>query len=565
MPHETDEGQDPKIRYVSAVSDTLHGNGLWRGQLVHPQFGTVNEDNVPTGTSIEDVVASGDPITDTKGLGIRLFWRRPAGVVPHFFIRDDAYAEAMRTAYPAFHHAAVRVLAEHIRATGYEGLRRLVVCAAFPKQPFKIGRVRTEQTFCVNGTTYRPDIVVEHAEAGYPRIELEVVNRHPPEQERLEAAEVEGALVLCMGIYDTVQKHILNGASPRFVPRDDELLAMLCRLRFTDLQRRDSAARYSFHVVWRDQETVAYLRELGEVADSVAHRVRAWTKEVLRALPTLRDEDRTGVDPLLQPLLMRRARPYVEDVEEWAVSRVGAHFDRDGVVQVPELTNEVDKVLRDYAAVTDMPSGVRAAVTTFRRQRNDVNHALNALLDAAERVYEALLLRWERNAAHQRSVSLADVRRMRAEEVARAGRLRSVEALRRVLASARVIARGYAELVSVVNSLPAPDGPIRIHRRGERAGQIGRLFVPVNAADFREMAEHIKQRVRDFHSIPSCVQDAQLALSLIDTPASALPPDIATTVAVLAQALKNTPFPDESEIDALVANYAERTESRHVR
>lgn len=384
MPRDYRKTQDPQIRYVAAVTNTRHGNGLWRGQLVHPEFGTVNDDGEPTGTSIEDVVASGDPVTDTKGLGIRLFWRRPANVVAHFFVRDDTYAEAMRTAYPAFHHAAVRVLAAHIREGGWKALRRLVVCSTFPKKPFKIGRVDTERTFCINGETYRPDIVVEHAEPGYPRIELEVVNRHWPEPSRLHAARTEGALVLCMNIYDIVQSHILSGASASFIPPDDELLNMLSRARFADVQRKDSADHCTFQIVWRDRETVKYLEELHEVASVAEKRVRGFSQEIKLALHTWQNQrDSDTTPPLFYPLLNLRGAISVNAVEDWLAGHVGAYFDSEDGLHIAALETEIEPVLRDYESARHLPPGVADAVADLRAAERSTSAALNGLLDSA--------------------------------------------------------------------------------------------------------------------------------------------------------------------------------------
>ena len=477
MPRDDPKTQDPQIRYVAAVTNTRHGNGLWRGQLVHPEFGTVNDDGAPTGTSIEDVVASGDPITDTKGLGIRLFWRRPANVVAHFFIRDDTYAEAMRTAYPAFHHAAVRVLAAHIREGGWRALRRLVVCNAFPKKPFRIGRVDTERMFCINGEAYRPDIVVEHAEPGYPRIELEIVNCHPPTTARLRAAQTEGALVLSMNIRPIIQTHILNGASAGFVPPDDELLEMLSRARFADVQRKDSADHCTFRVVWRDRDTVKYLEELREVASAAEKRVCDFLQDARLALHTWQNQrDSDAAPPLFHPILNRRGGIEVDVVEDWLAGRVGAYFDSEDGLHIAALASEVEPVLRDYEAARYLPPGVADAVADLRAAERSASAALNGLLDLAEVLAPLLAAASERERQAdllQRLLDLATERRNICRRLRRGGYARHTN-LGALYAIRTVLPRVMAE--NDKNALRQNAANLNLLLEGSQGPEVEHLF-----------------------------------------------------------------------------------------
>jgi hypothetical protein len=542
MPRDDQNTQDPQIRYVAAVTNTRHGNGLWRGQLVHPEFGTVNDDGEPTGTSIEDVVASGDPITDTKGLGIRLFWRRPANVVAHFFIRDDTYAEAMRTAYPAFHNAAVRVLAAHIREGGWKALRRLVVCSAFPKKPFKVGRVDIERSFCINGETYRPDIVVEHAEPGYPRIELEVVNRHWPEAARLRAARTEGALVLCMNIYDISQAHILNGASASFVPPDDELLEMLSRARFADVQRKDSAEHCTFQIVWRDRETVKYLEGLTYSVDSVIRHVTDFTQSVSQAVEQIRAQKVTPWPSCVRPLTARRGPVTSEFVEDWLLQNVGMNFSDEGVLQIPALTREVDRIVSDYAAATNLPPSVRAAASALAQRRSAVDEAVNALLDLAEPLHRLLA---QKRARH------ATATEMQAR-----------------LSAARLIVRWSCRAAEDYKALsarvPAAESSVRVHRRGAGAGQTA-LPCPISlvSLDFSAKAESLRKTLRALRTLMHEAPEGRSLVELLEMEESALPGDTVREIASLAARLDGIVLPTEPEVDRLVTLYNARMGVNH--
>lgn len=535
MPRDTAERQ---ARFVTAVENTKHHYGLWRGQLVHPQFGVVTDEGEPAGVTMSEVIESGDPITDAKGLGIRLFWRAPKGVIPHFFIRDDHYAALMEAAGSRFHDAAVRVLANFIREEGYSGLRSLVACKAFPKTPFAFGGVYVERDICVNGVPYRPDITVEHAVAGYPRIELEVVNQHPPKSDRLRAARAEGALVLSMNIYDLVQHYILDGRSRDFVPPDDELLARLKNLRFADVKRGDSTEHHTFQAQWLDKEQVPYLRGLcvdvevlaGRVKRAIETCARLSGKEVLNAVWNVP----------LEPQYLA-----LERVEDWVVRSADLRFSSDDSVAMPFEIRTVDKVLKNWAGAAIVPPGVALALADLRRARKSLNSEINKLIDIAESCWVSAV-------------------KARQEELDGEVPIRRAGAARKFRVLLLGVEKDFRLLeVDMQKFIGAnAGGAVRVHRRGPLAGNLARPNALQHAL-MLSRAEKLRQQLKDAYDFAYASPEGAPLRDLLRLPEdTVLPAMLRREVEALAEVLNSPALPTEQDISRLVKNINVNYEAR---
>lgn len=595
MPRDTQSTQE---RFVAANRDTKHHHGLWRGQLVHPQFGVVTGEDVPLGVPMEDIVASGDPITDAKGLGIRFFWRAPKNAIPHFFIRDDHYFAVMQSAFPTFHHAAVRVLAKYVEETGYAGLRKIVACDAFPKTEFSFG-VFVEHPIVVNGTKYQPDILIEHHAEGYPRIELEVVNRHWPEPGRLRAARAENALVLCMNIYDLVQECVMDGKTETFVPSDRDLLERLKRLRFTDGKRGDSAEHHNFQLVWLDKEHVPYLRGLRK-------ELRSWVSAVVKATDTC--DSLSGGDALDRIWICRMALKWhnYEQTESWALARAGMEFNADDRVAMPSAVKEIDSLIQSWANASVTPPGIAREISELKTARKKLNLALDGLLSAAERMHDRALevrreeiileeaeeaarmaerdrlredayrQRMAEEAERQRLAEEARVARAQAESEAEAVRRvaeEEAEAIRKVRAPYEKAAKtlnhcrsGLSDAVAAFKDLKRraerETSQVRIHRRGPLAGQVAKPYTNMRA-QLAEEARDILQKVQTFRD------GAQPFLGFWDAHEKERPDCVAEHMRNIGEAtddvldlLASSDLPTKAEVDALVQLLTKNFEDR---
>lgn len=226
---------------LTAPEDTKRGYGLWRGEVIHP-----------ADPRMDEILASGDPITDTKGLGLRYTPVRGGSRVEHFRANTEQLSAALDGVFPDVHNAVVRLVAEDIRARGFEALKDWCVSSALP-EPFEVWEVRTE----MRCDGYRPDICVRHPEGG--QIELEVVNTHAPEAGRLDKAWDAGHIVLSMRIRDVVEK-IVFSAGRGVVPEDDELRALLKGKRFR-LSGRSQIPR-AVAQKWKDLNLAVYAQTL---------------------------------------------------------------------------------------------------------------------------------------------------------------------------------------------------------------------------------------------------------------------------------------------------------------
>jgi hypothetical protein len=72
MPRGTQQTQG-----ITALEHTKRGYGLWRGEVIHPDDPRMDE-----------IIASGYPITDTKGFGLHYVPVRGAGRIAHFRAHD---------------------------------------------------------------------------------------------------------------------------------------------------------------------------------------------------------------------------------------------------------------------------------------------------------------------------------------------------------------------------------------------------------------------------------------------------------------------------------------------
>jgi len=241
MTHDDVETQEA-VDGLTAFEDTKRGYGLWRGEVIHP-----------ADPRMDMILASGDPITDTKGLGLRYTPIRRAGALPHFSVRDrEGFSEVLNRTFPVVHDAIVRVIAEDIRVRGFDALVDWCQKNALPER-FEVWQVRVE----MRCDGYRPDICVLHPEGG--RIELEIVNTHAPEDVRLEKAWGAGHIVLSMAVRDVVEQ-IVFSRGRGLVPDDAVLLEMLRRKRFTLCGRSQVSERVQ--AVWRDMNLAAYCENL---------------------------------------------------------------------------------------------------------------------------------------------------------------------------------------------------------------------------------------------------------------------------------------------------------------
>lgn len=243
---------------LTAPEDTKRGYGLWRGEVIHP-----------ADPRMDDILASGDPITDTKGLGLRYTPVRGASRIEHFRASADQLSAALDEVFPDVHDAVVRLVAEDVQARGFEALKDWCVSAALP-DPFEVWEVRTE----MRCDGYRPDICVRHPEGG--QIELEVVNTHAPESARLDKAWGAGHIVLSLRIRDVVEQ-IVFSAGRGVVPEDGELRALLRGRRFR-LCGQSYLPRAVVHR-WRDLNLAAYAQTL---LAELAQEWETYNAEILR-------------------------------------------------------------------------------------------------------------------------------------------------------------------------------------------------------------------------------------------------------------------------------------------
>lgn len=235
-----------QTRTRTALEDTKRGYGLWRGEVIHP-----------ADPRMDAITASNDPITDTKGLGLRYIPVRGPHVLPHFRVHDpEKFSAVLDRMYPAIHDAVVRIVAEDVRAGGFEALARWCVGGVLP-EPFAVAGVDVEGRCEAGGVHYRPDVSVLHPEGG--RIELEVVNTHAPEARRLEAAWDAGHIILSLRIRDLVEDVVFSEGRGA-VPEDSVLREMLRGRRF----RLCGCGRVpeTVQALWRDLNLAGYAGEL---------------------------------------------------------------------------------------------------------------------------------------------------------------------------------------------------------------------------------------------------------------------------------------------------------------
>lgn len=246
MPYDTEETQAAVVNGLNAIEHTKRGYGLWRGEVIHPASDMAAK-----------AAESGEPITDTKGLGLRYVLVRGAMVLPHFRVHDpERFSAALDRAFPAVHDAIVRLVADDIRAGGFDALMRWCARSSLP-EAFDLAGVFVEKPCDAGGVSYRPDIVAAHSEGG--RIELEVVNTHAPGAARCEAAWQAGHLVLSLGVRDLVEQIVFSEG--RDVVPDDALLRDMLRGRKFRLAGRERVGE-AVLAVWRDLNLSAYAMSL---------------------------------------------------------------------------------------------------------------------------------------------------------------------------------------------------------------------------------------------------------------------------------------------------------------
>lgn len=281
MPRDNSDMQAP-VRGITAIENTKRGYGLWRGEVIHPDD-----------PRMDHIIASGDPITDTKGFGLRYIAKRGPRIVSHFAVHDsEKFSEVLdRVFEESAHDAVVRLVAEDIRRGGYDALVRWCAGGSLPGR-FTVAEVSVEKRVSAGGRRYAPDISVWHPAGG--RVELEVVNTHPPDGGRLEAAWGDGHVVLTLGIRDVVEKIVFSEA--RGVVPDDAKLRTLLGLRKFRLCGGEDGARERMAVVWRDLDMAVYADELAGRLKVARKRVDAFLESVMSTLET-----RRGVGPALQP------------------------------------------------------------------------------------------------------------------------------------------------------------------------------------------------------------------------------------------------------------------------
>jgi len=242
MPYDTEETQAAVVNGLTAIEHTKRGYGLWRGEVIHPASDMAAR-----------AAESGEPITDTKGLGLRYVLVRGEKVLPHFRVHDpERFSAALDRAFPAVHDAIVRLVADDVRAGGFDALMRWCARSSLP-EAFGVAGVFVEKPCVAGGVAYRPDIVVAHSEGG--RIELEVVNTHAPGAARCEAAWQAGHLVLSLGVRDLVEQIVFSEG--RNVVPDEAALRELLRGRSFRLAGRERVPD-AVQAVWRDLNLSAY-------------------------------------------------------------------------------------------------------------------------------------------------------------------------------------------------------------------------------------------------------------------------------------------------------------------
>lgn len=292
-----DTAMQEAVDGLTAFEDTKRGYGLWRGEVIHP-----------ADPRMDEILASGDPITDTKGLGLRYTPVRGATRIPHFSVRDKAgFSDALDRVFPAVHDAVVRVIADDIRSRGFEGLRDWCQKDALP-EAFEVWQVRVEMR-CGG---YRPDICVLHPEGG--RIELEVVNTHAPESGRLEKAWGAGHVVLSLRIRDLVES-IVFSEGRGMVPDDATLVDMLSGRRFTLCGCSEMPD--TVRAVWRDLNLAAYCEDLAYDLKMAWRRYRYELGEVACMLS---GGGRSDTDDAVKP---RCERAYDLLTEDWEGTATG--------------------------------------------------------------------------------------------------------------------------------------------------------------------------------------------------------------------------------------------------
>jgi hypothetical protein len=348
---------------IVAPLHTKRGLAKWRGEVVHPGGG-----RIPYITA--QIRRGAEGFTCTKEM-VKLTHVRAGknGACAHFRVCDPDYLSRIHGAYPEFHHAAVRVLANYLMDSGYDGLRRVCYGNRLPDKPFVVGSVQRERVIRVGDVVYRPDIVVENAEPGYARIELEVVNLHGPSEERLVAARRENAIVLWMSIRDLVEKFMSDDRQV-LVPDDSTLLAELLRLWFT-CPNEDRAAFEIAHRRWRDLDQAAYMRLLREglrTIETQIHNVGEAIACVLRSTD-LRDFD----DMFAGPPSLARVRRQMLQVER------------------PANKREIEAILAAYDGATSIPDTIGAALADLRAAYDAVFAAVPQLENGAVQV----LARWQ--------------------------------------------------------------------------------------------------------------------------------------------------------------------------
>lgn len=253
----------------------------------------------PASDKAAEAAESGEPITDTKGLGLRYVLVRGEKVLPHFRVHDpERFSAALDRAFPAVHDAIVRLVADDIRADGFRALARWCESSSLP-EAFDVAGVHVEKPCVAGGVAYRPDIVVAHGEGG--RIELEVVNTHPPGVARCDAAWQAGHIVLCLRVRDLVEQTVFSEG--RDVVPDDALLRDMLRGRKFRLAGRERVGE-AVLAMWRDLNMSAYAMDLRDALRwAYAHDLRETVAPVSEICCGLTGSDvgsRVRRDPALQ-------------------------------------------------------------------------------------------------------------------------------------------------------------------------------------------------------------------------------------------------------------------------
>lgn len=471
---------------IAAIPNTKRGLGLWRGQIVHPADGRLPE--------IKDAMRRGaESITCAKGL-VKLSPVRASvrGATAHFRVNDPDYVAKIESAYPEFHHAAVRVIANYLSAEGYAGLRRLCYRTCLPEAEFTVGAVARERVFKVCGVIYRPDIVVEPVQEGYPRVELEVVNTHGPGEERLKAARAEYALVLWMNIRDLVEKYVSDDRQV-LVPDDETLLAALLRLWFTAPLDRESYAAASL-ARWKDLDQAKYMRHLRE---------------------SLRDAEAA----VAQSLKMARSiaagesfhlRPTNDENYVYRELMAGVHAAKSG---------EIDRLLEHYEHATVMPNETREALADLRAAHDGLEADVRVLESLLNIVFRMLQERWlragkeeedrlqeesKRRAAEARAARKREEEEKARKDAERAERARQARAATAARETALLEERRLAEAESCAALTSVADKCSTLLSRLEDAGDI---------EAYKTAAKKARQDIFDIHWNPLSVVDSYDAVN----------------------------------------------------